>query len=393
LPPVDAERRAELVARVRELGPTFAERAPEYDRDAAFPTANWADLREAGFLALCIPEEHGGLGADFATYARVSEELGRWDGSTALTFNMHTATMLLTGQIADELALSTEDRAVHDERRAKLWQGVVEEGHIHAQPFSEGLAAGATVGVGTMARPVDGGWSVTGHKIFASLSEAADSHNVICKAEGEEQIRFLGIPADAEGLRIEGDWDPLGMRGTISKNLVMEDVFVPAEREYLPPGAFDQMAERWPFFYLTLSFTFLGLTRAAIEFTRDYLSGVSGPGDRRAHPQKQAGWAQMHLAHEQAEALLYRVVDAAGPDPTPEQLRRAWTAQVTVMETAPEVASLAIRVCGGRSLLRPQALERIYRDARCGATMLPWSVETCLDRLGRAGLLDEEAPA
>jgi alkylation response protein AidB-like acyl-CoA dehydrogenase len=301
--------------------------------------------------------------------------------------------MLLTGQIADELALSTEDRAVHDERRAKLWQGVVEEGHIHAQPFSEGLAAGATVGVGTMARPVDGGWSVTGHKIFASLSEAADSHNVICKAEGEEQIRFLGIPADAEGLRIEGDWDPLGMRGTISKNLVMEDVFVPAEREYLPPGAFDQMAERWPFFYLTLSFTFLGLTRAAIEFTRDYLSGVSGPGDRRAHPQKQAGWAQMHLAHEQAEALLYRVVDAAGPDPTPEQLRRAWTAQVTVMETAPEVASLAIRVCGGRSLLRPQALERIYRDARCGATMLPWSVETCLDRLGRAGLLDEEAPA
>jgi alkylation response protein AidB-like acyl-CoA dehydrogenase len=60
------------------------------------------------------------------------------------------------------------------------------------------------------------------------------------------------------------------------------------------------------------------------------------------------------------------------------------------METAPEVASLAIRVCGGRSLLRPLALERIYRDARCGATMLPWSVEVCLDRLGRAGLLDDD---
>jgi alkylation response protein AidB-like acyl-CoA dehydrogenase len=101
----------------------------------------------------------------------------------------------------------------------------------------------------------------------------------------------------------------------------------------------------------------------------------------------------MVLAHERAEALLRRVVDEAGPDPTPEQLRRAWTAQVTVMETAPEVASLAIRVCGGRSLLRPQALERIYRDARCGATMLPWSVETCLDRLGRAGLFDDEEQA
>ncbi len=391
--PVEPGRRAELVARVRELGPVFAERAPEYDREAAFPTANWEDLRAAGFLGLCIPEEHGGLGADFATYARVSEELGRWDGSTALTFNMHTATMLLTGQIADDLDLTDDERAVHDERRTKLWRGVVDEGHIHAQPFSEGLAAGPTAGVSTVARPVDGGWLVTGHKIFASLSEAADSHNVICKAEGEEEIRFLGVPAGADGLRIEGEWDPLGMRGTISKNLVMEDVFVPAEREYLPPGAFDQMAARWPYFYLTLSFTFLGLTRAAIAFSRDYLSGVSGPGDRRAHPQKQAGWAQMHLAHERAEALLYRVVDDAGPDPTPEQVRRAWTAQVTVMETAPEVASLAIRVCGGRSLLRPQALERIYRDARCGATMLPWSVETCLDRLGRAGLIDDEDPA
>lgn len=388
---LDAERTAELVGRVRALGPTFADRAPEYDRSAAFPTANWDDLADAGFLGLCIPERHGGLGADFATYARVSEELGRWDGSTALTFNMHTATMLLTGQVADDLDLTADERVVHEQRRAELYRGVVEDRHIHAQPFSEGLAAGATVGVGTVARPVDGGWRVTGRKIFASLSDAADSHNVICRAEGEDRIRFLGIEAGSAGLRIEGEWDPLGMRGTISKNLVMEDVFVPAEREFLPPGAFDQMAARWPYFYLTLSFTFLGLTRAAIEFTREYLSGDGGPDDKRHHPQKQAGWAQMALAHEQAQALLYRVVDEAGPDPTPEQLRRAWTAQVTVMETAPQVASLAIRVCGGRSLLRPQALERIYRDARCGATMLPWSVETCLDRLGRAGLLDDDA--
>jgi alkylation response protein AidB-like acyl-CoA dehydrogenase len=372
------------------MGPAFAERAVDYDRAAAFPTANWDDLADAGFLGLCIPEVHGGLGADFRTYARVSEELGRWDGSTALTFNMHTATMLLTGQVADDLDLTDEERAVHEQRRAELYRGVVEDRHIHAQPFSEGLAAGPTVGIGTVARPVDGGWRVTGRKIFASLSEAAHSHNVICKAEGEDRIRFLGVEAGAAGLHIEGDWDPLGMRGTISKNLVMDDVFVPAEREYLPAGAFDQMAVRWPYFYLTLSFTFLGLTQAAIEFTSAYLAGDGGPGDKRHLPQKQVGWAQMVLAFEQAQALLYRVVDEAGPDPTPEQVRRAWTAQVTVMETAPEVASLAIRVCGGRSLLRPQALERIYRDARCGATMLPWSVETCLDRLGRAGLLAED---
>ena len=63
---------------------------------------------------------------------------------------------------------------------------------------------------------------------------------------------------------------------------------------------------------------------------------------------------------------------------------------VTTMEGAPEMASTAIRICGGRSMLRPSFIERAYRDARCGATMLPWSVEVCLQRLGAARLYDEE---
>jgi alkylation response protein AidB-like acyl-CoA dehydrogenase len=67
---------------------------------------------------------------------------------------------------------------------------------------------------------------------------------------------------------------------------------------------------------------------------------------------------------------------------------------VTVMDGAPEMASLALRVGGGRALLKPEPLERLYRDARCGATMLPWSVEVCLERLGRAGLVEDTgAPA
>ena len=72
----------------------------------------------------------------------------------------------------------------------------------------------------------------------------------------------------------------------------------------------------------------------------------------------------------------------AGLDPGPAALRRAWASLVTTMEGAPEMASAAIQACGGRSLLRPLPLERLYRDARCGATMLPWSVEVCRARLG-----------
>jgi alkylation response protein AidB-like acyl-CoA dehydrogenase len=385
------DRRAELVARAAELGTAFAGRAAEVDATATFPTQNFAELREAGFLALCIPESYGGLGADFVGYALVSEELGRHCGATALTFNMHTCTMLVTGQIADELDWTREERAFIEARRERLYRGVLERGDIHAQPFSEGLAAGATAGVATRAVPVDGGYRVSGRKIFASLSTAADFHNVHARVQGEDHVRFLGIPAGAEGLSLAGDWDPLGMRGTVSYDLLIDDVFVPAENEWLPARGFEQVAQRWPYFYLTLSFTFLGLTRAALDFTQAYLRGdVPGAPARRDHPVKQMGWAEMQLAYERAQALMYRVLGEVGPDPTPEQVRRAWAAVATVMETAPQVASTAIRVCGGRSLLRPKPLERIYRDARCGSTMLPWSAEVCVERLGRFGLYDAD---
>ncbi len=382
-------RRLELVARMAELGPAIAARADRYDREAAFPYENYDDLRDAGFLALCIPESHGGLSADFVTYALVSEELARHCGSTALTFNMHTATMLLIGQIADDLSMSVDERTTHERRRIDVWREVVENGTIHAQPFSEGRAPGETEGFATQAVPVDGGYRVSGRKIFASLSEAADSHNVTCMVAGDDRVRFLGVPADAGGITIEGDWDPLGMRGTISKNLLFDDVFVPTDHEFLPPGCFDQVATRWPYFYMTLSFSYLGIQRAVLDYTAAALRGDGGASERRDHPQKQHGWAEMRLAWERSQALTYRVLGEVGVDPTDAQLRRAWAATVTAMETAPEVASTAVRVCGGRSLLRPSALERMYRDARCGATMLPWSVEVVLGRLGRAELYDD----
>ena len=387
--------RLELVERMASLGPTFAKRAVDHDHEAAFPTANWNDLKAAGLLGICIPEADGGLGGDFVGYALVAEELGRHCAPTALTFNMHVATTLLVGQIADDMDLTDEERVTLHERRSHLRRGVVDERHIHSQPFSEGIAAGATAGYATRAVPVDGGYRVTGRKIFASLSGAANIHNVVCMVDGDDRVRLMGVPADADGVRVEGDWDPLGMRATDSRNLVMEDVFVPAGHEWIPPGMFDQAARRWPYFYMTLSFAYLGLMRAIMDATAAYLIGDGGPTTRRDHPIKQQGWAEMNLVYDQAQALLYRVLGECGVDPGPQQVRRAWSSMVTTMEGAPQLASLAIRVCGGRSMLRPSPLEQYYRDARCGATMLPWSVEVCLDRLGRAGLYPEadELPA
>ena len=88
-PLTDRQRR--LLSVAHELGETkLAPRAREWDDTATFPFANYADLRDAGFLALCIPEAQGGQGADYATYCMVAAELGRFCGATALTFNMHS---------------------------------------------------------------------------------------------------------------------------------------------------------------------------------------------------------------------------------------------------------------------------------------------------------------
>ena len=75
--------------------PVMEERAVVYDREATFPWENFHDFRERGLLGLCIPESHGGLGASFADYVRVSEEIGRHCGATGLTFNMHVGPAVL----------------------------------------------------------------------------------------------------------------------------------------------------------------------------------------------------------------------------------------------------------------------------------------------------------
>ena len=386
--------RLDLVERMRAVAPRFTERAEAYDRDARFPTENWDDLKDADLLALCVPEEHGGMGADFVGYALVAEELARHCASTALTYNMHCATTLLAGVIADSLGLGAETQKLLEARREVLFRNVVDHQVIYSQPFSEGNAPGATAGYTTEARPVDGGYRITGRKIFASLSGAADIHNVLAVAPDDPRIRLIGIPATAEGLRIEGEWDPLGMRATDSRNLIMDDVFVDEDNEWIPVGVFDEMAVRFPYFYMTLSFSFLGLMRSIIDLTASYLRGEHGTPARRDNPVKQAGWAEMLLTYDRAQSLSYRVLGEAGVDPSPAQVRRAWSAMVTTMDGCAQMASLSIRVCGGRSMLRPNQLEQHYRDARCGATMLPWSVEVCLERLGRFGLYDDsEAPA
>ncbi|MCB1833330.1 MAG: acyl-CoA dehydrogenase family protein, partial [Geminicoccaceae bacterium] len=276
---LDADAAA-IIERARALYPTFSERAAAHDRDATFPTGNYRDMHEAGLLAICIPKEHGGLGGDYRTYMMAGAEIGRACGATALTWNMHVCSCLWTGALADDLDMSTEDRAAHEARRAIHYGRIVNDGAIFAQPFSEGGAAAAgAAAFGTRARKVDGGFVINGRKIFASLSGHADYYGVLCtlEQEGEDLRRrdtlYMAIPADADGVSVEGPWDPLGMRGTVSRNLVFRDVFVPDEAQLMPPGTYYQAANRWPHMFMTLTPAYMGLAQAAYDFTIAYLRG------------------------------------------------------------------------------------------------------------------------
>jgi alkylation response protein AidB-like acyl-CoA dehydrogenase len=390
---------ARLIEKARRFGAgILAPRAARHDRDATFPIENFRDMAREGLLSICVPKEHGGLGADFRTYCLAAAELGRYCGSTALSWNMHVCSTLWTGALADDLEMSAAERAEHGARRKLHYRRIVEDGAIYSQPFSEGGAAAAgTVAFGTEARPVDGGFLVSGKKIFASLSGAADYYGVLCTERGEgdaasrRNTLYLAIPADAEGVSVVGDWDPLGMRATVSRTLLLKDVFVAEAEMLMPRGVYYRAATSWPHMFLTLSPTYMGLAQAACDFTVAYLRGElpgTPPVKRRMYPTKQIAVAEMRVMLEQTKALWFQAVSEARANPAKEQVLRAYAAQFTVMENANALAAKAIRTCGGQAMLKNLALERIFRDSRCGSLMLPWTAEICLDRIGREALYE-----
>lgn len=392
-------RQRELIALARALGTErFAARAAAYDREAAFPFENYDDLRAAGLLGLCIPAAEGGMGGDFQTYCLVAAELGRHCGATALTFNMHSCTCMWSGQVCDELGFDEATTALHHRRRSAIYGQILQGGALYAQPFSEpdnAVAAGKAP-FGTTARQVDGGWLVNGLKHFASLAGAATHYGVLCTEDiggqphDARDTLYLSVPAGSEGFTITGPWDPMGMRATVSRTLEFHDVFVPDDGHIMPRGAYFRAATEWPQIYMTICSPYLGIAEATLEFTVRYLRGEvdGGPQAQRRSPLKQHAVAHMAIKVEAARALWERSIAEAGPRPAKAVRLRALAAHYTVMETAAEVSTLALRTCGGRSLTRAFPLERFARDARCGSVMLPWTAEACLERLGYGTLYE-----
>ena len=215
-----ADAEADLIERARRFGArVLAPRAAEHDRAATFPIENFRDMHGEGLLAICVPRAEGGSGQASAPIAWPPPSSAaiaarpRCPGTCTSARRCGPARSPTSSSSRPPSAPSTIAR------RSLHYRRIVHDGTIYSQPFSEGGAAAAgVVAFGTEARPVDGGFVVTGKKIFASLSGAADYYGVLCTERGEDEAAsrrntlYLAVPANAPGVSVVGDWDPLGMR-------------------------------------------------------------------------------------------------------------------------------------------------------------------------------------
>jgi alkylation response protein AidB-like acyl-CoA dehydrogenase len=174
-------------------------------------------------------------------------------------------------------------------------------------------------------------------------------------------------------------------------------VWVSADAEILPPGVFAELYQRQPYLFLGFSATFLGLMQAAYDYTIAYLSGqVPGaPALQGEAPARGYAVAEMLFTLEATRALYYRAISEERLDPPVECMQRARAAHVQVQRAVVQLTAEAIRVCGGRAILKRYPLERFYRDARASALMRPltqdiatqqaWEMALAATRAGMRG--------
>jgi alkylation response protein AidB-like acyl-CoA dehydrogenase len=370
----------ELVARLR---PKFAERAAETDRTGQFPAADFADLRASGLFGLFTPARLGGLGRDYADYARVAYELARGNGATALVFNMHASVTGALAGVPDELVRTLgapeEFFASRDQILADAARGA-----FYAVAMSERGAGSRLSAMTTRYEAIDGGFRIKGAKSFVSGCGHADAYLIAARSSADESVvsQFL-VPANTEGLTVEPTWDSLGMRATSSHDLHV-DVQAPAST--LLGGVeglallVAQIMPHW--MVASYAAVYVGVAQssvdAAVAHCRD--RGLDAlPAVRARIGRADAAVAAARLV---VEETARRVTEAPG---TEETNRWVWRSKLIAGTTAMDVAASMLEAAGTSASRRGHPLERLFRDARCGS-LQPATSDVCADWLGLAAL-------
>jgi alkylation response protein AidB-like acyl-CoA dehydrogenase len=357
---VDALLTEEMLAR-------FDERAPGYDRDNRFFDEDFAELRDSGYLSCALPVEYGGAGLGLHGYTQLARRLAYAAPATALAVNMH---VYWTGLAADLVRMGDESCRFILEKAA---DGAVFAA-IHGEAGNDMPLLLST----TSARRVDGGWEISGHKIFGSLSPVwtyGGFHAMDTSDPANPRIVHGFLPRDTPGIEIVDTWDTLGMRATQSQDTVLDKAFCPDElvplvcpAGFAGAGPFQVAIFAWA---LTgFAAVYLGAARRAYDITLAKMptrTSIALTRSMAHHPEVQHHVAKMRMAHDAAEALLDRTAAdwEAGAQHADWPVRLVATRQV-VINAAYDIVDRALDLTGGAGAFKANRLEQLFRDVRMG---------------------------
>jgi acyl-CoA dehydrogenase len=352
--------RLNIVEIATQLADTFRGTAAEYDRSAEFPTANYDQMREAGYLRAAVPEELGGLGAGLADMARAQQALARGCASTALAVNMH---QFQVGAAADAWRNGGPTEP--------LLRRVADEGPILASTGAEAIVAGPW-SPSTTAEKQDGEWVLNGRRFFCSQAPGMNVLRVNARDVGSGDFLVFSVPGNAAGMTVVETWDTTGMRATASHDVVLENVRVPeaalganlGQGEPLRAPPFANVG-RW--FLPLASGVYLGIAEEArAEAMKAIGKGINTASRHDVLTDVMVG--EMEAAFLMGNAVLQLVVRELDAFPQDLQwaLSRAILCKEIVTAKAVEVVDKAVQVAGAKSYYRKSPLERLARDVRAG---------------------------
>jgi alkylation response protein AidB-like acyl-CoA dehydrogenase len=370
-----------LQNKCRELATDFATRAAAHDRDASHPVENYDRLREEEFLALTVGEEWGGLGASFLDHTLAYEVLAQGCPSTALAFNMHISVVMPLLQSAE----------VSTEAKRRIADLVVRQRKLIAGNFSEPVTT-ALIGERPLKARVsraDGGYRITGRKMFASMLEAADFVLVMAYPDWVTSPAagiILMLPRGAEGRCVDPNWDVIGMRATRSDSLILDACWLPESAAVFcsdDTRPFRHAYLNW--FWGSYTPIYLGVAQAAFDELRKVVQTRQPEGYAQPlayHPDVRRHVAEMSANLEAARLITYRsawLSDTEGP--TEQTTAALYRAKYMVGQAVSSITRTALTLGGAHGIFKTSRLEQLFRDGALGPLHPPPS-DFCLYNMG-----------
>jgi len=333
-----------------ELGAAFAPRVAACDETDAFVEENYAVLKKHKVISAGVPEELGGGGANAAELAGMLRTLAHHCSSTALALSMHT-------HLVAAAAWRWKNQKAPVDGLLK---------RVAAEDLVLVSTGGADFLLGSCkALKAEGGYRVTGRKIFCSGAPAGGlmltTAIVDDPADGPTVLQ-IAIPTSAAGVKIENNWKALGMRGTGSHDISLEDVFVPDAAVALrrPSGKWHPVIHVVSMIALPVfNAVYVGVAEAARDLA------IEAAKRRRDDRAVQAHAGEMENELTSAQLALARMIDIAMTrQPGVETTVEMMCCRTILGRGARATVDKAMDLAGGGSFLRKNPIERLFRDVQ-----------------------------